>query len=116
MMYAQFDGLNEAIPAVERIGIGPALLVMIILFLMAVTWRVLPWIGKRIDRVVAGHTSMSRVIKANDSRHVNAMEAIAEVDQKHHTTTHGKVEALHAKVDEVHKDVKRALPRSDRGG
>jgi hypothetical protein len=95
--------------AVERIGLAPAILLLLLVPSIWALWQVVKWSGKRADRVIVAHVRMTRTFAANDTKHAAngtqhaaALQQIAANDQAGHATTHQKLDAIHA-------DVRRAL-------
>lgn len=96
---------EPAVKAVERIGLAPALLLLVLVPSLWALWQVVKWSGKRADRVIVAHVRMTRTFATNDTKHAanaakhaEALERIAANDQTGHDTTHKKLDALHADV------------------
>ncbi len=96
------ESFEPAVRAVERIGLAPALLLLLVVPLLWSAWQIVKWSGRRADRVIVAHVRMTRTFAANDTKHAEALERIAANDQAGHDTTHRKLDALHG-------DVRRAL-------
>ncbi len=102
------ESFQSAVNAVERIGLAPALLLLVLVPSLWALWQVVKWSGKRADRVIVAHVRMTRTFAANDTKHAAngtkhaaALERIAANDQAGHETTHKKLDALHADVRAV---------------
>lgn len=96
---------QSAVNAVERIGLAPVLLLIVLLPLGWAAWQIVKWSGKRADRVIVAHVRMTRTFAANDTKHAAngtkqaaALERIAANDQAGHATTHKKLDELSAHV------------------
>lgn len=59
------------------------------------------WMMPRIDKVIDAHMTFLTTLTENDTRHTEAMETLTADGKTGHSTTHNKLDAVHADVKHI---------------
>ncbi len=94
------EGIEQVGPWIERLGVATVLLLIGIGF----AWKVLSWLGKRVDKWFDAQLDLMDTLQKSDGKHLETLATLTSQGQNGHAKTHSK-------LDEVHQDVKHIKER-----
>lgn len=82
-------------------GFPIASVLLVVWLFVKAAQAVWTWLTPRIDRVIDAHMTFLQTLTENDTRHTEAMETLTVDGKTGHSTTHNKLDAVHADVKHI---------------